>query len=133
MSVDFGGVTFDIVRGYPQPLKTRNETWEVPGLDGVGAQTLGQGNARTQMTGVAYLFDNGDFAANNAAADALILAAAALQGTLIANFTDSFGTEYYNFFVEEMDCSGKDLKKACIYQGDPNAVRVALAWRGTST
>ena len=69
MSVDFGGVTFDIVRGYPQPLKTRNETWEVPGLDGVGAQTLGQGNARTQMTGVAYLFDNGDFAANNAAAD----------------------------------------------------------------
>lgn len=45
-----GGVTCDYVSGGRGGLKTRGEVWDVPGVDGFGARTLGQGKSSFRYT-----------------------------------------------------------------------------------
>jgi hypothetical protein len=116
-----GGQGFEIMRGHPAPQKLRTEVWQVPGIDGYGVQTLGMGDSEFPLTTITYVADN-------AAAEALITACAALQGTLVS-ITDDCGNTFTNILVKEFDPS-KDLlaKQPVIAAGYPAAFRVEFRW-----
>ena len=115
-----GGVTFDIIRGLPAPLKTVVETWRVPGLDGYGAQRQGLGDAEFALSTVAYVADN-------AAANALIAAASALQGTVV-DVLDNWATQYSHVLIAGVDASDPGAKKA-VRRNNAAAVRVEIRWK----
>lgn len=113
-----GNVEFHIMRGMPQQFKQTVETWRVPGLDGYGAQTLGQGDAEFELETVAYFF-------NNAAANATIDASEAMQGTVV-NLVDDFGDEYDSALVTNVQVLPK---QPCIKNGITSAIRLTIRWK----
>jgi len=118
-----GDQTFHIIRGLPASLKQRVDVWEVPGIDGYGAQTLGLGDARFGLTCIAYTASSG-------AANTLIGLVEAMQGTL-QTLVDDWGDTYTSLLVEKVDTTG--AKKSVVYNGNFNAVRVQLSVTCCST
>lgn len=123
MSSTIGGITVDFIRGLPQRLKTRVETWQVPGLDGYGARTFAQGDSEFEIRTVSWLTDNDS-------ADSLITSALALQGTLIDSITDDWGTVYSNVLVVHIEVVNKTPMR---WNNNANACRLELSWRCCST
>ena len=115
-----GSLTVDMIHGRPAPLKTVVETWRVPGLDGYGAQTQGFGDAEFDLTSIAYVADS-------STADALLAAAAALQGTVVA-IMDNWGKLFGHCVVTGVETSGPGAKKAC-RRNNAAAVRVEIKWK----
>ena len=118
-------LSFSILRGLPSLLKTRGETWEVPGLDGYGAQTLGQGDGEFDFTTITYEIDTTD-------ADNDIQTAQGAQSKLVA-ITDDWGNSFSNVLITHVDANQPDTKMPIIWQGNPNAVRVTIRWRACKT
>ncbi len=112
-----GGITTTIMRGTPPTTKPRVDTWQVPGLDGYGAQLLGEGDSEFDLTTIFY-------AASDAAANSKIASCENLQGQLVNVITD-FGDTYPNVLVVHMDPA---IKRPMIYQGS-NAIRVEIHWK----
>jgi len=75
----------DFVGGEVQPLDESVETWQTPGLDGVGAQNLGANASRWSFVVRKY--------GTLAAVEAWSLAVRALKGTVISA-VDDWGTEH---------------------------------------
>ena len=106
--------------GLPQPLKNRVDTWEVPGVDGYGAQLLGKGDAEFELTTISYHGEEGD--ANLDAFNTIKLCAA-MQGT-IQTITDDWGDEYENILITHYEAT----KQPCIKDG-VKQVRIEGRWR----
>lgn len=75
-----GGVTCDYVHGEAAELRERVDVWQVPGIDGYGAQKLAQGEADFM-----YVLARYDTAAN---VETWIDNIVALQGTLVTIVDD---------------------------------------------
>lgn len=86
-----GSLSVDLLSGTPLSMRERVETWNVPGLDGLGAQLLGQGTASTKLVTVTLL-------ASAALANAHIAAAEALVGTIVT-VTDDSSQSFANCLV----------------------------------
>lgn len=114
-----GPVNFDIMRGVPSLIRPRVETWEVPGLDGYGAQTLGNGDAEFELETVAYF-------TSNALADLHIVACVEVQGTVVT-IVDDYGASFPAIIVVRVDTAR--AKMPVIHKGNANAVRVRIGWR----
>lgn len=114
-----GDMYVDIIRGIPQALKTRVDVYEVPGLNGYGAQTLGTGDAEFDLVSVLYCI-------NNAAANVHIRACEALQSTVLI-LVDDYGDGYGNVLVKHVDTN--NAKMPLIWNGNTNAVRVSVKWQ----
>lgn len=120
---DTDSLPIDIMRGVPAHLKTRVDVWEVPGVDGYGAQTLGQGDAEFELMTVNYCADNTE-------ANGVIASAEGMQGAMCL-VHDDFGDDYDNVLVTHVDTNGS--KKPMQWQDNANAVRVELHWRCVTT
>jgi len=48
------GIACDMVKGIAPSQKQRGETWQVPGISGYGAATLGAGDSETGFTCIKY-------------------------------------------------------------------------------
>jgi len=122
-----GGVEFDIIHGLPQIARFRVEVWEVPGLDGYGAMTLGKGNAEFDLVSIFYSANEDD---NDGSADLIIAQSIALQGTAVNVVDDwrasSGGDPYGPCIVQKVDAS--NAKKRVIFEGDDSAIRVEIRW-----
>lgn len=116
-----GAVSFDIMRGLPQSLRTRTEAWETPGISGVGALRLGEGDAEFELVCVKYAVDN---------AAALVHAGYVdnLQGTVVT-VTDDNGDAYLSVLVRQ----AQSTKRPCIWNGNADARRVESHFRLVST
>ena len=75
-----GSVACSILRGNPRPQQERVETFEIPGIDGVGVHLYGRGGGEWEAEAVVY-----DSAAN---VDVWYSAIAALQGSIVAVVND---------------------------------------------
>lgn len=118
-----GTVSTDIIHGVPQGLKTRLDTWETPGLDGYGAQTLGRGDADYQIDSVKYIFEDDDDGAG------LYLLACEQQQGKIVTIVDDTGGNYAGVLIVHVDTSDR---RSCLYLG-AQAWRVAVKWRCMQT
>lgn len=117
-----GLIDVDIIRGVPEKLRTEMQTWRVPGLDGYGAMTIGQGDSEFNLTTILYVADNATAIAHR---DAAI----ALQGTLIT-IDDDWENNYQNVLVDHVDAS--NFAQPVIKDGEP-AVRCEIRFRMRST
>jgi hypothetical protein len=111
------GISLDIVQGLPAVLKIRVDKWEVPGLDGYGAQTFGLGDADFQTTTI-------NFCADNTAANTLLNSFVDLQGT-VATLIDNFGS---SFSVLVLHVDTDNGKRAMIWNGHAAARLVVVRW-----
>lgn len=114
-----GAIATDIMRGVPSLIRPRVETWEVPGLDGYGAQTLGSGDAEFELETITYFADNGD-------ADTHIVDCVDSQGTIVT-IVDDYGISFEGMLIVHVDVANS--KRPVIHLGNPNAVRVRIGWR----
>lgn len=87
-----GSVTCDIIneREAAHTLRQRTETWQTPGVDGYGAQTLGRGDSAIRFEVVKY--DNRDNL------ETWIGNVEAVQGTVVS-ITDNDGVVFTNVLV----------------------------------
>jgi hypothetical protein len=79
------GITCTFVRGDAPAPKQRVQLWQMPGVDGFGAQTLGLGDSEFQFTAVFY--------GTRSAVGAWAASIQALQGRLAVVVND-WGTSY---------------------------------------
>ena len=82
-----GLVSCTFVKGTIPLLKMRVETWQVPGVDGYGAQLVGYGNAEFSVRAIGY----GMFSVINSWAASL----ESLQGTVVTIVDDWGATSPY--------------------------------------
>lgn len=75
-----GAVSCSILRGNPRPQQERVETFEIPGIDGVGVHLYGKGGGEWEAEAVLY-----DSAAN---VDIWHAAIASLQGSIVPIVND---------------------------------------------
>jgi hypothetical protein len=87
----FGGVTVDILRGVPTPLRERVVFWQLTGIDGVGAQLTGKGNDGSELILMRF--------GSNATVNSWWASINAKLGQLIT-ITDDFGDSYTNVLVQ---------------------------------
>lgn len=116
-----GAVSFDIIRGLPQELKTRVEAWETPGISGSGAMRLGEGDAEFELVAVHY-------AADNTAAMVHAGTTINLQSTVVT-VTDDHGDAYLSVLIKHVDVS----KRPCIWNGNAAARRLEYRIKACST
>lgn len=107
-----GTVTFDIIRGLTPAMKTRTETWEVPGIQGYGALRLGEGDAAFELVAVLYCADNATAQTQKGYIENL-------QGTVV-DVTDDFGDTYNGIVVKHVDVT----KTPRIWNGHADARRL---------
>jgi hypothetical protein len=119
---DLGGEAVNIVRGRPEELALRVDTWQTPGIDGVGSQTLGQGSEPSPLQTVAYF-------ENDALAEAHIAACKALKGQVIS-MEDNWENEYENLLV--IDVRTANSKRA-VFRNNQAQVRVQIEWMVQAT
>jgi hypothetical protein len=93
MAQTIGSVTCDFVKGYAATLSEALQTWQVPGLDGVGAQRLGRHTGRFQFRAIKY-----DTLAN---VEAWGYSLEALTGSVITA-EDDRGIAYAGLLVQEV-------------------------------
>lgn len=87
-----GGVTCTFVR--PEAVhgpRPRGQVWQMPGVDGYGAQVLGEGDSDFRFVAVYY-------AASAALADAWIRSIEDLQYSVVS-VTDDFALTYTNLLI----------------------------------
>jgi hypothetical protein len=92
------------------------DTWEVPGIDGYGAQLLGSGDSEFDLVAISYH-------TTHDLADTQVNAAALLQGTLVT-IIDDWGKTFTNVLIAKADTS--QAKRPCIKDGNANSVRVEV-------
>lgn len=80
MASSVGGVACDLVHGVAGDLQERTDTWQVPGLAGVGLHTLGKGGVRFGFVAIEF--------GTSAAVDTWYTAIQALVGTIITVVDD---------------------------------------------
>lgn len=97
-----GSVTCDLLSGPAPELRERVETWQVPGIDGYGAQKLGKGDA--EYTFRAVLFGTA------ADIDAWYVTVQALQGTIVT-VTDDWATAAGTILVTKVSQLRKTTAK----------------------
>lgn len=85
-----GGVACDFVRGDLRAVKERVEIWQVPGLDGYGAQKMGLGDSDFLFTAVLH-----DSVAN---VTSWITNLAVLQGAVVS-IVDDWGVTFTNCLI----------------------------------
>ena len=88
-----GGVGCDMVQGNVRSLKERVEIWQVPGINGYGAQLTGLGDSDAVFTGVEF-----DSHANIIT---WIAAIEALQGT-VCSIVDDQGVTHSNVLITDV-------------------------------
>jgi len=93
MASSIGGIACDMVKGIAPGQKTRTETWQVPGISGYGAATLGAGDSETAFTCIKY--------AASAALDIWEVSIEALQGQIVTLVNDR-GKTYTSFLVRKV-------------------------------
>lgn len=93
MATEIDSVACDIINGDVLPLMTRTRTWEQPGIDGSGAQTVGEGKGGFSLELIKY--------GNTAAIVAWIKAIAAIQGKE-GDVTNSRGVTHSDLFFEDV-------------------------------
>ncbi len=119
MSRSIGGVAFHLFNGRVANLKLRSETWDVFGLDGVGVMLGGYGDGDFQLQTISFF-------QNSSLSQAHILQCENLQGDIVT-IVDAFGRSFADCFIEHVET--ENCEKAVIWNGFPNAVRVALQWK----
>ena len=117
-----GSVNFDIMHGLPTQQKTQVDTWHVPGLDGVGAQTFGAVGDEFDLVTVSFHEDSD-------AANTFLDSCNALQGT-VQDIEDDFEDDYDSVLV--LKCDTTNAKRPCILDGSP-AIRCQVQWRMVAT
>jgi hypothetical protein len=102
MATHFGSVATDYVEAIAdEALATRTDQWIVPGIDGIGVQTLGSNVSRFR-----FHLQHYDTAAN---IDTWIAAMRALQGTVVTA-EDDWGASHSNLYVESMNFEAKEAR-----------------------
>ena len=110
-----GGYSVDVLRGLVPALKEAIAVWDVPGLDGHGAQQVGYRSPVASLLAISLVADN-------ATANTLISNLESLQGTSVT-IVDDHGDTYTNCLVVTVDTS--NAKKAAIVDG-ASGYRVAV-------
>lgn len=85
-----GSVTCTFVRGVSPSLRSRVDTWQLPGIDGYGVQLLGRGDTEWMFEAVLY-DDEGDVSTWYTQLEAL-------QGTIVT-VVDDWGDSYTNILL----------------------------------
>ena len=85
--------TFLHAVGSPQNLKERVTVWQLPGLDGYGAQRLGKGDAPFGFTAVRY--------ASESVVEGWIIDMEALQGQIVSA-VDDWNRAHTNLLVSRV-------------------------------
>lgn len=93
MATEIGSVSCDFLKGYSDSLKQAIQTWNVPGLDGVGAQKIGRHAGRFQFRAIKF-----DTLAN---VESWAFNLEALQGQVVTA-EDDRGIEYSGLLVQEV-------------------------------
>lgn len=94
-----GSVTTDILRGNsPAALLEQVATWETPGIDGVGALSIGKNGGNFAYTAIRY--------GSTAAAETFLSDLENLQGTVVS-ITDDFGEIYGSLLILSVVRTGK--------------------------
>jgi hypothetical protein len=116
--------SFDILKGTPPPsTKTETEIFTVPGLDGYGAQTLGDKDSEFELVTIRY-FSGGDD--NGGDANTHISDCCGMQG-FVCTIVDDWGDTFTQILVTKVNT--QDAKKPVTKDGDATAVRVELKWK----
>ena len=76
MAIEIGGVSCTLIMVRLSDLTQRVTSWQVPGLTGYGAQTLGMGDSGSLIRLIKY--------GNTAEVEAWIVAVQLLKGTIVA-------------------------------------------------
>ena len=118
MSSSIGTIATDIIHGLPQDTKMRVDVWEVPGINGYGAQQLGLADAEFALKSVKYILST-----DAVDPDTYVDNCNAAEGS-IQTVTDDWGDPYPNILIKHVVCQ----KSPCIYKGDAQAVRVEVDW-----
>lgn len=113
-----GGVTCDFVRGASRGLKERVDTWEVPGIDGYGAQLLGGGNAEYRFLGVKL--------GTSAEIETWVGQIEDLQGQIIS-VVDDWPVTHTNLLVKGI---GAPRKTPAVQPGTSNVARCEMIVQG---
>jgi len=107
---DIGGVSCDLLSGPAPALRERVEVWQVPGIDGYGAQTLGKGDAQYSFAAVRF--------GTSAEVDAWYASVQALQGSVLT-VVDDWGTSHTSILLTRVN----QLRKSAAQL--PGTTRVA--------
>ena len=120
-----GDLGFDLIKGLPQlQTRTRTESWQTPGIDGYGVQTIGQGDTSFNLTCVKYVNTSVEGSINDDA-NALIADSNALQGTFIT-IVDNCGDTYDGICVLSVNTNSQRAKKAVKNFKNTAAIRVEI-------
>lgn len=111
MAANVNGTSCDIVKGVPNELKTEVQTWGVPGVDGYGAQTLGQRGSEFRFQCVKY--------GTVASVNTWIAAMQAVQGSVVSLEND-WGDTFDNMLIERVGQPTKEPAIGC-FTGSPGA------------
>ena len=95
---DIGGVSCDMVKGVLQAPTERVESYQVPGIDGVGAQLLGLGDSPFRFRAIKY--------GTNAELNTWIAAIQALKGDTIT-IVDDWGDSHANCLIARLGAPQK--------------------------
>ncbi len=120
MATTLGAVACDLIneREAAHTLRTRVETWQNPGIDGYGAQTLGRGDAGIRFQAVKY-----DTLAN---IETWIGNIEAVQGTVVS-VTDSSNVTFTNVLVTAVRVVDRS---AAVIPGSTVTMRAELSVEG---
>jgi hypothetical protein len=114
-----GGISCSFVRGQAPAKKARVRVWQIPGLNGYGAQVLGLGDSAAEFVAVQF--------GTYAEVTTWIALVEALQGTL-ATVVNDFGQSVPLVLVESV--SGPEVTRAI---GTGITTRGELLIRGVVT
>ena len=110
-----GGISCDMVKGAAETLREQVEVWRQPGVDGVGAQTMGKSEGVSHF--LAVIYDTNELVETWANS---IRALAGTVGTII----DDWGTSHTNMLIAR---AGELNKKAAILPGSTMEARASIA------
>ena len=120
MAESVGSVSVDILNGNVSPQSQAVETWAVAGVDGIGAQKMGE--HKSGFVFVATLIQV------QATLEARLVLLAAVQGTVVS-IEDSFGEVWTNCLVTHV---GRPERHAVIHEGTAK-VRAVVTIAGQLT
>lgn len=113
-----GGVACNYVKGFARSLKWRLDVWQVPGLNGYGAQNLGTGESEFSFTATYY--------GTAAAVNVFIAAIEALQGSTVT-IVDDWGITYTYMMVTRV---GPAARRTAVIPGTTTTTRVDIEVSG---
>lgn len=85
------GIASDIMKGLPRYNTMRIERWQIPGVDGFGAMSMGFGNGQSTLQFIKF--------GSNAVVEAWATLMETLPGSQPVSIVDDYGDNHVGFLV----------------------------------